>query len=94
MAVLLAAVVALGIAPHAPAFAAANTPGDKIIKGVGKEIYVSLGRQRLWAYQNGQVIYTFLISSGEETRGTKTGNFRVQSKYPEAWSDVWQLRMP
>lgn len=94
IAVLFALAMALGIAPHTPALAAAGTPGDRIIAGDGKEIYISLGRQRLWAYENGQIVYTFLISSGEEARGTKTGNFRVQSKYPEAWSDVWQLRMP
>ena len=76
----------------APAQSGGTRP--KVLTGEGREIYISLARQRLWAYENGQVIQTFLISSGEETRGTKTGNFRVQSKYPEAWSDVWQLRMP
>lgn len=70
------------------------TPGGAVIKGVGREIYVSLAKQRLWAYKDGNVVTTFLISSGEEARGTKTGNFRVQSKYSEAWSAVWQLRMP
>ena len=70
------------------------TPANKVIKGEGKEIYVSLARQRLWSYLDGNEVTTFLISSGEEKRGTKTGNFRIESKYPEAWSDVWQLRMP
>ncbi len=93
------AAMATGTLPNALGVLAApidasSTPGSKVIKGTGKEIYVSLARQRLWTYTNGEVLTTFLISSGEETRGTKTGDFRVQSKYPEAWSDVWQLRMP
>ena len=71
-----------------------GVPGIKIIKGIEHEIYISLAKQRLWAFRDGSVTTTFLISSGEETRATKTGNFKVQSKYPEAWSDVWQLRMP
>ena len=89
--------MAAGALPRATSVLAApdESPSTKtVIKGQGKEIYVSLAKQRLWAYLDGMVITTFLISSGEETRGTKTGNFRVQSKYPEAWSDVWQLRMP
>lgn len=66
----------------------------KALTGEGREIFVSLGRQRLWAYENGQELMTFLISSGELERATKAGDFKVQSKYPEAWSSVWQLRMP
>jgi lipoprotein-anchoring transpeptidase ErfK/SrfK len=89
---------ALGTAGVSRTYAAApdqgTRPGAKVLTGVGREIYVSLGRQRLWAYENGQELMTFLISSGEVERATKAGNFKVQSKYPEAWSSVWQLRMP
>ncbi len=91
------AAMATGTLPYASRALAAPpeaTPGKTVITGQGKEIYVSLRKQRLWSYLNGEEVTTFLISSGEEKRGTKTGNFRVQSKYPEAWSDIWQLRMP
>lgn len=79
------------------AHAAAPAQGGalpKALTGLGREIYVSLGRQRLWAYEDGEALLTFLISSGEPERATKAGDFKVQSKYPEAWSSVWQLRMP
>lgn len=76
------------------ALPAATLPGAKVIKGVGREIFVSIRHQKLWAYEDGEVILSFLISSGEEARATKAGNFKVQSKYPEAWSSVWGLRMP
>ena len=75
--------------------ALAQTPaGQQVIRGRGREIFVSLSAQRLWAYQDGEVAMTFLISSGEPGRPTRRGNYRIQSKLPEAWSNVWQLRMP
>jgi lipoprotein-anchoring transpeptidase ErfK/SrfK len=76
----------------APAQSGGTRP--KVLTGEGREIYVSLRRQRLWAYENGEELMTFLISSGEPERATKAGNFKIQSKYPEAWSRVWQLHMP
>lgn len=91
---LVAGGVGALIAPASAALAAQGTPGDAIIQGRGREVFVSISRQRLWAYQDGEVVMSFLISSGEPKRGTRQGNFRVQSKIPEAWSSVWQLRMP
>jgi len=88
--------VVLGLVGGALAHPAAaqTTPGHQVIRGRGREIFVSLSRQRLWAYEDGKVVMTFLISSGEPRRPTRRGNFRVQSKIPEAWSNIWQLRMP
>ncbi len=71
--------------------AAANTPAAKTR---GKAIYVSLGKQRMWVYENGQLLWTFLVSTGTPDRATKAGTFRIKSKIDEAWSNVWQLRMP
>jgi lipoprotein-anchoring transpeptidase ErfK/SrfK len=93
----LALAGATGLVARSEAHAAqlfADTPGSKVITGVGREIFVSLRRQKLWAYEDGEVVLSFLISSGEPERATKAGNFKVQSKYPEAWSSVWRLRMP
>ncbi len=60
----------------------------------GKAIYVSIGRQRMYVYNNGQLVHSFVVSTGLPGRNTAPGNFRVRSKYPEAWSSIWQLRMP
>ncbi|MCW1969665.1 MAG: L,D-transpeptidase family protein [Anaerolineae bacterium] len=58
-----------------------------------KAIHVSLNRQRVYLYENGQLVRTYLASTG--MRGaTKVGNFQVQSKIPEAYGSTWQLRMP
>ncbi|MGQ9814343.1 MAG: L,D-transpeptidase family protein [Candidatus Roseilinea sp.] len=60
----------------------------------GKAIYVSLSKQRMWVYENGKLLWTFPISTGTPDRATKAGVFRIKSKMDEAWSNVWQLRMP
>jgi lipoprotein-anchoring transpeptidase ErfK/SrfK len=60
----------------------------------GQVIYISLSKQHMWVYQDGQQVFSFVISSGIPTRATKPGNFRVQDKIPNAWSNVWQLSMP
>jgi lipoprotein-anchoring transpeptidase ErfK/SrfK len=57
-------------------------------------IYISLSKQRMWVYEDGDQVFDFVISSGLPERATKPGTFRVQSKIPEAWSNIWQLRMP
>lgn len=60
----------------------------------GKVIYVSLGKQRVYAYQDGKLIYTFIVGTGLPEKATKPGVFRIKTKIREAWSNVWQLRMP
>jgi lipoprotein-anchoring transpeptidase ErfK/SrfK len=59
-----------------------------------KVIYASLSQQRLWAYETGELIHLFIVGTGIPTRATKPGIFRIKSKIREAWSNVWQLRMP
>ena len=70
---------------------AVNAPA---VKTRGKAVYVSLGKQRMWVYQNGKLLWTFLVSTGRPDRATKAGTFRIKTKMDEAWSNVWQLRMP
>jgi len=65
----------------------------------GKVIYVSLSRQRLWAYDGDQLVFDFLVSTGLPTkehpnRDTKPGVFRVKTKLPEARANLWNLDMP
>jgi lipoprotein-anchoring transpeptidase ErfK/SrfK len=60
----------------------------------GKAIYVSISKQRMTVYQNGNVVYQWRVSTGVKGKNTKAGNFRVQSKMTMAWSNIWQLKMP
>ena len=68
-------------------------PGD------GKVIYVSLSQQKMWAYDGDQPVFEFLVSTGLPTeenpnRDTKPGVFRIKTKMPEAFANLWGLRMP
>jgi len=80
-----------GASAAAPQSAAAAAPAGRTR---GKAIYVSLSKQRMWVYENGKLLWTFLVSTGTPDRATKAGTFRIKSKIDEAWSNVWQLRMP
>ncbi|MCS7060472.1 MAG: L,D-transpeptidase family protein [Anaerolineae bacterium] len=82
--------------PNSSARSVPTQAGDSApkIKTRGKAIYVSLSKQRMWVYQDGQLLWSFLVSTGRPDRATKAGVFRIKSKMNEAWSNVWQLRMP
>ncbi len=65
----------------------------------GKVIYISLSKQRLWAYDGDKLVFDFLVSTGLPTeehpnRDTKPGVFRIKTKLPEARSNLWNLDMP
>ena len=74
-------------ATPSPAPAPAPTTSNKLIK-------ISINQQRMWIYQGGGLVKTYVISTGVRGRDTSPGNFRVQSKIPEAWASLWALRMP
>ena len=39
-------------------------------------------------------MYSFVVSSGRAPTYTRTGDFRVQSKVPNAWGSTWNIWMP
>jgi len=62
--------------------------------GVGQLIVIDLSEQHLYAYQGDQLIYSFVASSGRAPTYTRTGEFRVQSKIPNAYGSTWNIWMP
>jgi LysM repeat protein len=60
----------------------------------GTRFVVSLSRQQCWVFEGDRVRYAWNCSTGQPDRKTKTGNFAVQSKIPNAKSKVWELDMP
>lgn len=60
----------------------------------GTRFVVSLSRQQCWVFEGDRVRYAWNCSTGQTDRKTKTGNFAVQSKIPNAKSKVWKLDMP
>jgi lipoprotein-anchoring transpeptidase ErfK/SrfK len=49
--------------------------------GTGKEIVVVLHEQRVYAYQNGQLVRSSLVSTGIARYPTRVGQFRIYAKY-------------
>ena len=62
--------------------------------GGGKHIVVNLSEQHLYAYQGDQLVYSFVASSGAAPYYTRVGEFRVQSKIPNAYGSTWNIWMP
>jgi hypothetical protein len=63
-------------------------------RGGAKNIFVSIAKQRAYAYEGDSLVYSFVISTALPQYGTKRGSFRIKTKMPEAYSSRWQLRMP
>ncbi len=61
---------------------------------VDKRIVISISQQHLWAYQDGEVLRDFVISTGIARSPTLPGIFQVQSHIPNAYASNWDLWMP
>ncbi len=59
-----------------------------------KRIVISIGEQRLWAYENGQVVYEYVISTGIDRSPTQPGIFQIQTHELSAYASLWDLTMP
>ncbi len=59
-----------------------------------KRIIVSRGQQHLWAYENGQVVFDWVISTGLPSSPTALGIFQVQMHETNAYAEQWNLYMP
>lgn len=62
--------------------------------GGGKIVIVDLSEQHLYAYQGDQLVYSFVASSGAAPTYTRAGEFRIQSKIPNAYGSAWNIWMP
>lgn len=60
----------------------------------GKRIVISISQQRLWVYQNKQLLGEHIISTGIDRSPTQPGIFQVQTHDPNAYASVWDLYMP
>jgi LysM repeat protein len=59
-----------------------------------KRIVLSISQQRLWAYQDGQLVSEHIISTGIDRSPTQPGVFQVQTHEINAYASVWDLYMP
>jgi LysM repeat protein len=63
-------------------------------RGGTKRIVIDLSEQHLYAYQGERLVYSFVASSGAAPSYTRVGEFRVQSKIPNAYGATWNIWMP
>ena len=75
-----------------------SLPGQEIMPSLGpfvkpssKHIVVSINAQRMYVYENGQLIWNWMASTGEKERPTIPGRYRIQSKIQNARSNAWEL---
>ena len=59
-----------------------------------REIIVDVSEQRAYVYQNGGLLWTFVVSTGIPGRETWRGSFQIQNKIPMAYASTWNLQMP
>lgn len=59
-----------------------------------KQIIVDKSEQRAYIYQDGELLWTFIISTGMPGSETWEGTFSVRSKIPNAYAYNWGLQMP
>jgi lipoprotein-anchoring transpeptidase ErfK/SrfK len=71
----------------------AQEPAPEITYSGNKYILVDISEQHLYAYENGELLYSFVASTGMNS-ATAIGNFAVQSKIPNAYGSTWDIWMP
>ena len=59
-----------------------------------KQIVVDKSDQRAYVYENGQMRWTFIVSTGMPGSETWEGTFHIRSKIPNAYAYLWGLQMP
>ena len=59
-----------------------------------KRIVVSISEQKMWAYENGQLVFEWVVSTGIDSSPTAPGIFQIQSFEEEAYAGNWNLWMP
>ena len=59
-----------------------------------KRLIISLAEQKLWAYEDGQLVWEWVISTGISSSPTSPGVYQVQTHELNAYAGNWDLWMP
>lgn len=68
--------------------------GSASAGGDGKRIVVDLSEQRMYVYQNRQLLWKWVVSTGRPGQETAVGHYQVLNKLPNAYAYTWSLQMP
>ena len=63
-------------------------------ENVTKRVVVDISDQRTYVYENEDLVFEFVVSTGEPGRDTAIGEYEIQSKIPMAYASTWNLDMP
>ncbi len=72
----------------------ANSPQPGREPGTQKLIEISLSEQRMTVYQDGGLLWQWVVSTGEPGLDTLPGQYSVLDKIPDAYGANWDLWMP
>ncbi len=61
---------------------------------LNKRMVVDISEQRLWVYENGELVRNFVISTGIDRSPTQPGVFQIQTHENPAYASAWDLWMP
>lgn len=59
-----------------------------------KRILIDLSEQHMYVYQDGGLLYSWVVSTGMPGAATIPGNFKVLNKVANAYAYTWGLQMP
>lgn len=75
-----------------------NVPSkDKMLQlpiVLGKRVVISISQQRMWIYEDDEMIHEWVISTGIDRSPTQPGVYQVQAHYENAYASIWDLTMP
>ena len=57
-------------------------------------IVIGIAEQRMQVYEGQELIFDFIVSTGEPGRDTAIGNFEILNKIEVAYASTWNLDMP
>jgi tetratricopeptide (TPR) repeat protein len=57
-------------------------------------ILVGIAEQRMHVYQGNELVFDFIVSTGEPGRDTAIGDFEILDKIDVAYASTWNLDMP
>lgn len=64
-----------------------------VVPSNGKTIVVRIGQQKMYLYQNGDLVATHIVSTGKWSMPTPLGTFSIKNKMNVAYSGAYRLYM-
>jgi lipoprotein-anchoring transpeptidase ErfK/SrfK len=59
-----------------------------------QRIVVDISEQQMYVYEGDNLLWKWVVSTGEPGRDTAIGQFKIQSKIEKAYASTWNLDMP